>query len=294
MDSKWLKQLEEVYNAVLESPAGERGAVLDKMCGSDADLRREVESLLAFEETPNNLLESPPEALAAEMFSQKDNGTNRSYDWDLIGADESYKRALELDPTNATVISGAATLSRALGRFDDSVTLLRRAIELDPISALLHYNLGLYAGYAGHLDESQTALEKCIELNPKFPLVYQSLGLVLLYKGNQDSALIQIMKEPEPDWQAQGLAVLYHALGRKKDSDIQLSKLIDGYQNESAFQIAEVYGYRGETDKAFEWLERAYNQRDSGLIAINGDPLLRNIEKDPRYAVLLEKLKLPL
>jgi hypothetical protein len=65
-------------------------------------------------------------------------------------------------------------------------------------------------------------------------------------------------------------------------------------QNDSAFQIAEIYADRGETDKAFEWLERAYKQRDGGLAQIKGDPLLRNIESDPRYRAFLQKMKLPL
>jgi hypothetical protein len=62
----------------------------------------------------------------------------------------------------------------------------------------------------------------------------------------------------------------------------------------TAYQIATIYAYRGETDKAFEWLDRAYRQRDGGLTEIKGDPLLRNIEKDPLYRAFLQKMKLPL
>jgi hypothetical protein len=60
----------------------------------------------------------------------------------------------------------------------------------------------------------------------------------------------------------------------------------------AAFQIAEAYAYRGEADRAFEWLEKAYRQRDGGLVQIIGDPLLANIVKDPRYTALLRRLKL--
>jgi tetratricopeptide (TPR) repeat protein len=65
-------------------------------------------------------------------------------------------------------------------------------------------------------------------------------------------------------------------------------------QNDSAFQIAEIYAFRNEADKAFEWLERAYKQRDGGLAQIKCDPLLRNIQKDPRYRLFLQKMKLPI
>ena len=73
-----------------------------------------------------------------------------------------------------------------------------------------------------------------------------------------------------------------------------LAKYIEDFQSTAAFQIAEIYAFRGESDKAFEWLERAYQQRDGGLAEMKGDPLLRNIEKDPRYTAFLKKMKLPL
>ena len=82
-------------------------------------------------------------------------------------------------------------------------------------------------------------------------------------------------------------------LGKKKEADAALTEYIETYQNEAAFQIAEIYAYRGETDKAFEWLERAYKQRDGGLSQMKGDPLLRSLERDPRYTAFLKKMKLP-
>jgi len=81
--------------------------------------------------------------------------------------------------------------------------------------------------------------------------------------------------------------------GRKKESDAALAELIAKYRAGAAFQIAEVYAFRGKADRAFEWLERAYAQRDSGLTAIKGDPLLKNLEHDPRYAAFLKKMRLP-
>jgi serine/threonine protein kinase/Flp pilus assembly protein TadD len=218
----------------------------------------------------------------------------RRYDWDWSGADECYQRALKLDAGNARVVSAAAGLARTLGRFDESVRLMRRSVELNPVSASWHFNLGLNASSAGMLDESQAAFEKCLELNPQFPNGHSALGLAILLKGKPDSALAKIMRETEPDWKLHGLALTYHALGKKKESDNALAELIKGFQNDDACQIAEIYAYRGETDKAFEWLERAYNQRDGGLASIKGNPLLQNIKKDPRYAAFLKKMKLPL
>jgi serine/threonine-protein kinase len=217
----------------------------------------------------------------------------RRYDWDWSGADKYYQRALELDAGNARVVSAAAGLARTLGQLDESVRLMRRAVELNPVSASWHFNHGLYASDAGLLVESQAAFEKCLELNPHFSNGHSALGLVLLLKGKADSALAEIVKETEPDWKLHALAMTYHALGKKKESNNALAELIKEFQNEDAYQIAEIYAYKGETDKAFEWLERADNQRDGGLASIKGNRWLQTIRKDPRYVLFLKKLRLP-
>ena len=114
-----------------------------------------------------------------------------------------------------------------------------------------------------------------------------------LARSKPQEALAEMQMEQEPIWRGQGLALAYHAAGQKKEADAALAEYVDKYQNEASFQIAEIYAYRGETDKAFEWLERAYKQRDGGLSQMKGDPLLRSLEPDPRYAAFLKKMKLP-
>jgi tetratricopeptide (TPR) repeat protein len=90
-----------------------------------------------------------------------------------------------------------------------------------------------------------------------------------------------------------GLALAYHHLGRKKEADAALAELVAKCHAQAAFRIAEVYAFRGEPDRAFEWLERAYDERDSGLPYIKGEPLLKNLERDPRYPAFLKKMHLP-
>jgi hypothetical protein len=89
-------------------------------------------------------------------------------------------------------------------------------------------------------------------------------------------------------------AIAYHALGRKEESDAALSKLITKYHASMAYQIALVYAFRNQSNEAFEWLDRAYAQRDDGLIGSKVDPLLKNLHNDPRYTALLKKLNLPI
>jgi serine/threonine protein kinase len=216
------------------------------------------------------------------------------WDWDWNGMDESFRRALELEPGSARVVSNAAVLAYSLGRLEEAITLGRRSIELDPLRIAGYLNLGFYTWYAGLLDESETAFRKCLDLNSQVPGAHTGIGLVYLEKGRPDSALAEMEKETRHLYQIYGFALSYYALGKKKDGNATLADFIKDYQDRAAYQIAEIYAYRGETDKSFEWLERAYLQRDAGLTTMRGNPLLRNIEKDPRYTVFIKKLKLPL
>ena len=88
-------------------------------------------------------------------------------------------------------------------------------------------------------------------------------------------------------------SLTYYALGRKKESDAALSELIAKYHASNAFEIATIYAFRNQTDEAFEWLDRAYVQRDPSLMSTKMDPLLKSLHNDPRFAALLKKLNLP-
>jgi hypothetical protein len=100
-------------------------------------------------------------------------------------------------------------------------------------------------------------------------------------------------KEPTEWSKLTGEALAYHALGREQDSNTALASLIAKYGTVAAYQIAEVYAFRGEVDKSFEWLELGYKQRDPGLPKFKTDPLFQNIRRDPRYTDLLKTIRLP-
>jgi tetratricopeptide (TPR) repeat protein len=116
---------------------------------------------------------------------------------------------------------------------------------------------------------------------------------ILIAEGKPQQALAEIEKEPIEWWKLTGQALAYHALGREQDSNTALSSLIAKYGFDGAYQIAQAYSYRGESDKSFEWLERAYKQRDPGLLEIKTDPLFEGLRRDPRYSQLLDKMRLP-
>jgi eukaryotic-like serine/threonine-protein kinase len=215
-----------------------------------------------------------------------------TYDWDWIGADRSLKRALALDPGNSEAAENSASLSKTLARFDEAIRVLRKGIASDPLSSNKYYNLGLILNYAGRQGESAVALKKVLELRPEFSGAHWGLARSYLAQSRPLEALDEVEKEKEVVFRACGRPLVYFALGRKPDSDAALDELIAKYRDDVAYQVAEAYGFRNEPDKTFEWLERAFAQHDGGLAEIKGDPLLRSIEKDPRYLPFLAKLHL--
>lgn len=215
------------------------------------------------------------------------------YDWDWIGADSTYTKAMNLEPENAGIVEAVAQLSATLGQFDTALKLDHKAISLDPVSTSARFLLGFHAYYAGRYSEAIASFNQELKLNSDIPQVHTYLGLVYLKKHDLDSAKQVISKEADPFWKAFGLSLLNYAMKKFDESDKELAEIIKEDQNDSAFQIAEIYAFRGESDKVFNWLERAYKQRDSGLAEIKGDPLMTSIMKDSRYDAFLKKMKLP-
>jgi tetratricopeptide (TPR) repeat protein len=216
-----------------------------------------------------------------------------SYDFDWQGAEELLKPSLVLEPENESLINSSAILDLILGHFDKAIKLFKHAVALDPVSDAFYYNLGLSLFYGGLLDEAIAIFRKGIELEPQQQRIHTYLSQIYIIKGQLDSALTEIKQEIDPHWQICGFALVYFAQGRKMEADDALQTAIKEGIN-VYYQIAEIYAFRGETDKAFEWLERSYNAREDRITMIKGDPLLENIRNDPRYAAFMKKMKLPL
>ena len=219
--------------------------------------------------------------------------TQNDYDWDWDAANASLAKAAALEPGGAEVIHHRSYLSRELGNLDEAIKLYEQAVALDPLRTDFHSGLGYLLYAAGRYDQAQAELQRALDLNPKAALVHVTLSKILIAKGNQRQALAEIEKEPN-DWaKLTGEALAYHALGREQDSNAALTSLISKYHADSAFQIAQAYAFRGQTDKSFEWLDRAYAQRDGGLTDVKIDPLLKNLRNDLRYSAFLKKMRLP-
>jgi len=217
----------------------------------------------------------------------------RGYDWDWQGARAAIQKGLELEPANTVVLVAAARLAATQGRLEEALDLHRRILELDPLNVAVLFGQGELAYRAGLLVEAERLFKKTLELQPDRPVVHAQLGKMYLAQGRPEEALREMEEESSPFWQILGLALAYHALGRQAEADVKLRELIEQNQLDAAYQIAQVYAFRDEIDVAFEWLERAYRQRDGGLpTSVKLDPLLADLHDDPRWPVFLEKMGL--
>jgi tetratricopeptide (TPR) repeat protein len=216
-----------------------------------------------------------------------------NYDWDWDTANTCLIKAAALEPGSVEIFRIHAHLSNVLGNSDEAVKFGTQAVALDPLRPNSLLGLGYLLYETGRYAGANVELQKALDLNPQAAFVHATLGKVLIAEAKPQQALAEIEKEPN-DWgKLTGQALVYHALGREQNSTAALADLIAKHDTDSAYQIAQVYAFRGESDKSFEWLQHAYKQRDPGLPEIKADPLLKNLRHDPRYTRLLTKLRLP-
>jgi TolB-like protein/Tfp pilus assembly protein PilF len=213
-------------------------------------------------------------------------------DWDWQASWRAFEHALALAPGNADVLRGAGGMAGILGKREESLELLRKAAALDPLSASTLRLLGLRCVIYGDLDEGVRALHSALDLNPKAGLVNCFMSIARLYQGDARDALEWARREVLPDFQLFSLALCEHTLGHKAESDKALDQLIKDHGHAAAYQVAEAYCWRGENERGFEWLERAYVQRDPGLSHTATDSFFKPLHGDPRWRPFLVKMRL--
>ena len=213
-------------------------------------------------------------------------------DWDWASAEKSLQRALELAPGSGRVLLAAATLQRTLGHMDASLDLYRRAVEADPLNARAHLLLSQTLSRAGRHIEALASARKSLELVPHRAFVHGVIARIHLVMGGLDEALAEAALEPDEFTRDVALACAQHAAGDAVASDQALATVVDGFADFGAYQVAQIHAWRGEADRAFEWLERAYAQRDNGLCDMKLDTLLRTLHGDARWATFLSKMRL--
>ncbi len=220
-------------------------------------------------------------------------GTGRlSFKKDWSGAQADFEKAIALSPGDANVQVGYGRMMIAMGRVPEAISASRKATELDPLSSVAWDQLGrLYYG-VGQYPAAAKALDRGLEISPEADRVRFHRGVTSLLAGKPEEAL-GFFQHTGSAYGGVGIAMAEHSLGHARESQQALDKEIAEYAQGAGYQIAEVYAWRGEKDKAFEWLYRAYAQHDGGLTFIKTDPLVASLVSDPRYAALMKKMGLP-
>ncbi len=216
------------------------------------------------------------------------------HDFDWKGAEEAYQKALSLEPQNAEILTSTASLKEAIGSWKDAAGFYKQAIDLDPLKPIYYLGQGNNQTSTGQFNEAILSFKKALEVDPRFQRAHLYQGINYLLLGKTDIALQEMQQENNELFKSFGLALAYHALGRKKEADETLKDFTDRYKNDWCYLIAELHAFRNEKDAAFIWLEKAYNKKDSWLYWLKGDPLLKNLEDDTRHKVFLRKMNLPI
>jgi tetratricopeptide (TPR) repeat protein len=177
-----------------------------------------------------------------------------------------------------------------VGRIEDAIAFYRRAVERDPLSPGALGGLASALWTQGQLAEAERVYRQAAALSPA--RYHTWIGLVLLDRGEPAAALAEVQQEVEPALRLMGLAIVYEALRDRASSDRALAELVERFPDR-AYEIAEVHARRGDADGAFQWLERAFARRDSGLVWLKVSMVLRPIRNDPRYEALLRRMGLP-
>lgn len=214
-------------------------------------------------------------------------------DWKFAEGLNELKRAKELSPANPTANDLLARIMVYLGRVDEAERQARNAVELDPLSTTTQGNLARVLFYAGKLDEADAVARKAADLQPAGASSHRWQVLIAAQRGDGETALREAQLEPDEGYRRFELAVAQYVAGNHEAADAALADLIAKAREGFAYQIAEVYAVRGEADKAFEWLQISFDDRDAGTLSLLVDPLLRGLRDDPRYKNLLAKLGLP-
>src|SRR5262249_22092161 len=205
---------------------------------------------------------------------------------------QTVRKALALAPADPNVLIAAANLELARGKMDRALELYRKAVDLDPVNAQARTFLAFNLAVAKRFAEARAEFPRVVELNMAAPWAHAGLGLSYLLENKFEEAATEAQADAA-EW-ARLLIVSCSRWGQKRvqESDAALNQLIRNDAETAAYQIAEAYAYRGEKDKAFEWLERARRQRDPGLGALRMDATLENLHADPRWNAFLRTMDL--
>ena len=214
-------------------------------------------------------------------------------DWDWAGALSDLQKAVVLNPGDGGIQHAYGTLLGLLGRLPEATAALKMATRLDPLATAAWDDLGLVLMASRDFRSARQAFARELEIEPDEPYALDNLGNLQLISRAPAEALATFRKISEAPLRDAGIAMAEHSLGNDRQSQQALEAAIAKGAQGFASQIADVYAWRNENDKALAWLERAHEQHDGGLAELNMDVLLASLRDDPRFKALRRQINLP-
>ena len=222
------------------------------------------------------------------------------YDWNWSNAKHEFRRAIELNPGYATAHQRYALLLTVIGQLDQAIAETRRAQELDPLSLIINTDVGLAFYIARQYDQAIEQCRNVLVMDPNFSVAHFALGLAYEQNEIYEEAVAELRKAISLSG---GITVMIGALGhsyavsgRRDKAKKVLEELRELSQRRyvSPYSIATIYVGLGDKDQAFEWLQKAYQDRSAWLIHLHlkVDPRLDSLRSDPRFTALLKKMGL--
>jgi TolB-like protein/Flp pilus assembly protein TadD len=214
------------------------------------------------------------------------------HSWDWAEAKRESETALALGPQSSFALYAAADLAAVLGDFKRSEQLFRAALVSDPLNPETHFMLALALLPLERRDEAEAEARRCLAIAPNYVFGHFLLAGLLMEK-DQEAAMAECRRETPDGGQTLCFAEAHYASGQSKESDTSLEEAMRTHGDDQAFFIATALADRGQADRAFEWLERAYAQRDPALEYLKSSTEFAKLKDDRRYVAVLQKMHLP-
>jgi TolB-like protein/Tfp pilus assembly protein PilF len=216
-----------------------------------------------------------------------------SADFDWRGAEAEYRHALELAPNDGWAKFHRGNQLAIFGEVEQAIELTRQALATEPLKANWYVWLAKYLSGLNRLDEAEQAIRRAIELQPGASGFYWQLTIIEVQRGNAQAALAAGRQEPHRMEQDTALALARQLGGDQSAADAALRTLIEKYAVIEAYQIAQVYAVRNDAKATFQWLDRAWSNRDPGINTLFFDPFILRYKDDPRFAAFCRRVGLP-
>ena len=213
-------------------------------------------------------------------------------DWNLAAAEEVLARAGRSAPRDPRIKNTLAILRTYQNRPEEALVLRREAVELDPLDVILKGNLATVLTILGRYDEAEATARRALELQPNASLPHYLIARIHLLRGRPDDALREAQAESGAIYRNLGVALAHTARGDRAAADEALAAMIQNHGADNPFRVGLIYAFRGEADKLFEWLERAYAAHDPRVINTTSEDLLKPYHKDPRFVAFCHKVGL--